>query len=134
MHIYSGTDIIQVDRIKNAIQNNKEFKKKIYTEYEIEKIDKIVSDIKYQSYAGRFAAKEAIYKAMSKILIEKNITIKFSDIEIRNIDELLNRPKVIFLNSEIADLCNEYLIDVDVSISHIETNAIAMAIVKIDKE
>lgn len=134
MHIYSGTDIIQVDRIKNAIQNNKEFKKKIYTEYEIEKIDKIVSDIKYQSYAGRFAAKEAIYKAMSKILIEKNITIRFSDIEIRNIDELLNRPKVIFLNSEIADLCNEYLIDVDVSISHIETNAIAMAIVKIDKE
>lgn len=134
MQIYCGTDIIEVDRIKEAVENTKGFKENIYTAKEIEKIEKIVSVNKYQRYAGRFAAKEAIYKAMSKMLIENKINMRFDEVEILNIEDLRNRPKVYFLDDKLNDLCKQYNIEIDVSISHISTNATAMAVVKIDKE
>lgn len=101
MQIYCGTDIIEVSRIEDAVKNTKGFKENIYTKNEIGNIDKIKSDIKYQRYAGRFAAKEAIYKAMSKFIIENNLTISYLDVEILNIEELSRRPKVYILNEEI---------------------------------
>lgn len=134
MKIYCGTDIIEVDRIKEAIENTKEFKENVYTEYEIEKIDKITSSTKYQRYAGRFAVKEAIYKAMSKILIENKISMGFLDLEVRNLEELNNRPKVVFLNEKLKELADRYDIEIDVSISHINSNATAVAVVKLNKE
>ena len=75
MQIYCGTDIIEVSRIQDAVENTKGFKENVYTKNEIEDIDKIRSQLKYQRYAGRFAAKEAIYKAMSKLAIENKINI-----------------------------------------------------------
>lgn len=127
--MYCGTDIIEVDRIKEAIKNTKGFKENIYTKNEIEDIDNIKSDLKYQRYAGRFAAKEAIYKAMSKLLIENNLNMSFLDVEILNVKELSRRPRVIFLKQEIIELIEKENIDIDISISHIETAAIANAIV-----
>ncbi len=127
--MYCGTDIIEVGRIKNAVENTKGFKENIYTQNEIEDIDAIKSDMKYQRYAGRFAAKEAIYKAMSKILIQNNVNMDFLDLEILNVKELSRRPKVVFLKKEILELVEKENIQVDISISHIETTAIANAIV-----
>ncbi len=127
--MYCGTDIIEVDRIKEAIKNTKGFKENIYTKNEIEDIDNIKSDLKYQRYAGRFAAKEAIYKAMSKLLIENNLNMSFLDVEILNVKELSRRPRVIFLKQEIIELIEKENIAIDISISHIETAAIANAIV-----
>ena len=127
--MYCGTDIIEVGRIKNAVENTKGFKENIYTQNEIEDIDAIKSDMKYQRYAGRFAAKEAIYKAMSKILIQNNVNMDFLDLEILNVKELSRRPKVVFLKKEILELVEKEKIKVDISISHIETTAIANAIV-----
>ncbi len=127
--MYCGTDIIEVERIKEAIKNTKGFKENIYTKNEIEDIDNIKSDLKYQRYAGRFAAKEAIYKAMSKLLIENNLNMSFLDVEILNVKELSRRPRVIFLKQEIIELIEKENIAIDISISHIETAAIANAIV-----
>lgn len=132
MQIYCGTDIIEVDRIKDAVKNTKGFRESIYTNNEINEIEKIRCDMKYQRYAGRFAVKEAIYKAMSKILIENNININFLDVEIINVEELKKRPKVVILNEDIKNMCNSLNLQIDVSISHISQNAIATAIVKID--
>jgi holo-[acyl-carrier protein] synthase len=125
--MYCGTDIIEVQRIRDAIDSNYDFKYKIFTKNEIDDIDNINNDTKYQRYAGRFAAKEAIYKAMSKILIENNITVEFDDIEIENVDYLRRRPKVNFLNDELKVIMEIY--DIDISISHVKDNAIAMCIV-----
>ena len=125
--MYCGTDIIEVQRIRDAIESNYDFKYKIFTKNEIDEIDKINNDTKYQRYAGRFAAKEAIYKALSKILIENKISVEFKDIEIENIDYLKRRPKVNFLNEKLKVLMEIY--DIDISISHIKDNAIAMCIV-----
>lgn len=127
--MYCGTDIIEVSRIREAIENTKGFKENIYTETEIKDIDSIKSDIKYQRYAGRFAAKEAIYKAISKILIENKLNMDFLDVEIINVKELSRRPRVIFLKEDIIKLVEKKRINIDVSISHINETAVAMAIV-----
>lgn len=129
MQIYCGTDIIEVKRIQDAIENTKGFKESIYTKNEIANIDSIRSYMKYQRYAGRFAAKEAIYKAMSKILIENKVEMNFLDVEIINVDELNRRPKIVFLSEKLQDLFNQHDIQIDISISHIAENAIATAVV-----
>lgn len=59
-----GIDIIEIDRIKESIEKlGDRFLKKIYTQKELDYCNSKAS--KYQHYAARFAAKEAIYKAIS---------------------------------------------------------------------
>jgi len=125
--MYCGTDIIEVSRIKDAMQQNDKFKYKVFTEKEIQDIDKINSDTKYQRYAGRFAAKESVYKAISKLLIDNKMIIEFKDIEIENIEDLKRRPRVNILDNNVNKLIENY--NIDISISHIKDNAIAMCTV-----
>ena len=132
MQIYCGTDIIEVERIKDAIDNTKGFKENIFSENEIKNIDVIHGIMKYERYAGRFAAKEAIYKAMSKLFIENKVNMAFTDVEVINLEELRNRPKVVFLSDSIKELIEKKNIKIDISISHIEKNAIANAVVYVD--
>lgn len=73
-----GVDIIEIKRIKNLINKfDYKFLNKIYTQNEINYC--INKPNKYQHFAARFAAKEAIYKALSeaeqKIASWKNIEI-----------------------------------------------------------
>ena len=126
MKIYCGTDIIEVQRIKEAILNTKGFKEKVFTPQEIE-IGNLKSEkAKYEYYAGRFAAKEAIYKAVSDI---KN-DFCFWNVEIIDDKENKNRPVVNFLDDELNTLKKNKKIDIDVSISHIKEYATAMAVAK----
>ena len=65
MKIQTGIDIIEVNRIQEAIENGKEkFLNRIFTEGEIAYCE-ARSHVKYQHYAARFAAKEAVYKAIT---------------------------------------------------------------------
>lgn len=120
-----GTDIIEVNRIKDAIekiQNN--FKNRVYTQKEIEYCEsKNVQ--KYQSYSGRFAAKEAIFKALSDI-IEDKYKIKWTDFEI--INDKAGNPHV-QINTDIID--KNKIKNIDISISHCKEYATAMCIVEI---
>ncbi len=79
MNIYGiGTDIVNVNRIKNAIKkNNKSFKKRIYTSFEIKTCEKRTN--KVECFAKRFAAKEALFKAVGV-----GSKLKFNDVEVRN--------------------------------------------------
>lgn len=126
MEIYCGTDIIEVQRIKEAILITKGFKEKIFTDVEIDVGEKKGEKSKYEYYAGRFAAKEAIYKAMSNI---KN-DFCFWNVEIIDDKENKNRPVIKFLDNELYNMHKKKQITVDVSISHIKEYATAMAIVK----
>lgn len=130
MKVYCGTDIIEVERVKNAILNTEKFLETVFSKNEIDAISKINSEYKYQRYAGRFAAKEAVYKAMSKILNKKKIDISFYEIEILNDENLNRRPYANFLNDRIIKIIEKSKIEIDVSISHINTTAVAMAVVK----
>ena len=72
-----GTDIVNIKRIKDAINKNKNFKKKIFTSFEISACEKRVNKI--NCFAKRFAAKEALFKAVG--IPNK---LQFNDVEIKN--------------------------------------------------
>lgn len=126
MQIYCGTDIIEVKRVKEAMLETKGFKEKVFTEKEIKVGETKGEKTKYEYYAGRFAAKEAIYKAMSNV---KN-DFAFWNVEILNDKANKNRPIVNFLDNSLNELKTNGKLTVDISISHIEEYATAMAIVK----
>jgi len=79
MNIYGiGTDIVNVNRIKNAIRKNKNaFKNRVYTNFEIKTCEKRTN--KAECFAKRFAAKEALFKAVG---IGKKL--QFNDVEVKN--------------------------------------------------
>ena len=134
MAFYCGTDIVEVYRIKDAITSTPGFTKKVFSENEIMQMEEINSDYKYQRYAGKFAAKEAVYKALSKVFIKNSIEFNFLDVEIINDEELKKRPYVRFLNNKVSEFFKNENIMVDVSISHVKDTAIAMAVVEYKKE
>lgn len=114
MKITVGTDIIEIERIKRIIENKKEkFLESMYTKTEIEYCEsKNVQ--RYQSYAARFAAKEAIYKALSDYI---NFEYSWKDFEIVNNK---NGKPEINLNFKIKELEN-----IEISISHCKEYAVA---------
>lgn len=122
MKVYCGTDIIEVERVKKAILATPKFKERIFTSSEISYAESKGDVTKYQHYAGRFAAKEAIYKSISAICPH----IELGEIEITNDATNLNRPKVIIHNENFASLSEN--VQIDVSISHIKEYATANSI------
>jgi holo-[acyl-carrier protein] synthase len=80
MIIGVGIDIIEIDRIKESVDKfGEKFLSKIYTKSELEYCLSKAS--KYQHLAARFAAKEAVYKALTTGWHEK---ATWQDIEISN--------------------------------------------------
>ena len=126
MNIHCGTDIIEVARVKDSILKTPGFREKVFTSLEIECAEVKGELVKYQHYAGRFAAKEAIYKALSNIDNE----IEFCQIEIVNDKSNKNRPVVKIYKPVIEAMIHSGKIAIDISISHIKEYATAVAYVK----
>ena len=64
MKISCGTDIIEIKRIKESIEDlGIKFLERVYTEKEIEYCESKKNQ-KYQHNAARFAAKEDVFKAI----------------------------------------------------------------------
>lgn len=116
MKIKCGTDIIEIERIKESIESlGNHFLERVYTEDEIKYCESRKMQ-KYQHYAARFAAKEAAFKAISEEL-PKEYDIKWTDIEVVN-DES-GRP-MLKLKENIEAIEN-----IDISISHCKQYAVA---------
>lgn len=119
MKITCGTDIIEINRIKDSIEElGDSFINRIYTKIEIQYCESKKNQ-KYQHYAARFAAKEAVFKAISHELISK-YDIEWKDIEVVN-DES-GKPGV-KIYKRLANLQN-----IDISISHCKEYATAMLV------
>jgi holo-[acyl-carrier protein] synthase len=83
-----GIDIIEIGRVKKSIDEyGSLFLNKVYTEAEINYCNNKFN--KYQHFAARFAAKEAVYKAIASGWKEG---LRWKDIEIEN--EPSGMPKV----------------------------------------
>ncbi len=124
MKILCGTDIIEVGRIKKSIERSGEnFLRLIYTQDEI-KYCESKRMAKYYHYAGRFAAKEAIFKAVSGLLKDK-FDISWQNAQVVN-DETGN-PKVEFRNIKFNKIKN-----IDISISHCREYAVATVIIMVE--
>ena len=118
--IYCGIDIIEIDRIKNSIEEIGEaFINKIYTKNEIIYCESKKNQ-KYQHYAARFAAKEAAFKAISK-LIKSKYDISWKDVEVLNDEN--GRPVITISKLDYSNIEN-----IDISISHNRENAVANVI------
>ena len=121
MKIRTGTDIIEIERVKSSIEDTDgKFCERAYTEKEIEYCESKKMQ-KYQHYAARFAAKEAVFKAISKTLNRK-YDITWKDIEVLN-DET-GRP-YIKLSEQFANKIE----DIDISISHCKEYAVANVVI-----
>lgn len=113
MKLKIGTDIIEISRIKSLIDaEGSKFLERMYTEKEIEYCE-ARKESKYQSYAARFAAKEAIYKALS----DKLETYTWKDFEIANSQS--GKP-VVCLHANIKGLNS-----IEISLSHCKEYAVA---------
>ena len=133
MKVTTGIDIIEVERIKEAIlEMGDSFLNRIYTEKEIEYCNK--SEVmKYQHFAARFAAKEAVFKAISEYIDGRKDAI-WKDIEITNIGSGKPEINVDKLKENINKTGdNVRLINIDVSISHIRDFAVASAVALVQK-
>lgn len=120
MNVTCGTDIIEIDRIRNLIEDAKERAlDKIYTDEE-RKYCEGRGAVKYQHYAARFAAKEAIFKAVSNKLNSK-FDLSWRDVEILNDEN--GRPEVRFLSNEVKGIDN-----VEISLSHCKNYAVATVV------
>ena len=117
--LYIGTDIVDVQRIRTSIDNySSKFVNKVFSIEEQEYCNsKSNPEI---HYAGKFAAKEAIIKAIKSSGLYPGFSLK-------NII-IINRSD----GSPHVKLDFKYKGDIKVSISHTQTHAIAFAILKIN--
>ena len=117
MKIENGTDIVEVSRIKKDIETlGNQFLNRIYTENEIKYCESKKVQ-KYQSYAARFAAKEAVYKALSNYIKSE---YSWKDFEILNTE---NGKPYVNLKLRIDELE-----EINLTLSHCKEYAVANVI------
>jgi len=106
-----GIDIISPEKMKNALERwGDSFLERIFNPEELENIKK--GRLYYQRLAARFAAKEAVIKALG------GDHISFKDIIIKNLSN----------GSPICILKNNLEIEVKISLSHIDDYAVSVAL------
>ena len=125
MKILCGTDIIEISRIKEAIERSgNTFVNMIFTPDEINYCES-KKNAKYNHYAGRFAAKEAIFKAVSSLLKNK-FDISWHNAEV--INDKNGNPIIRFLDIKFDNIKN-----IDISISHCKEYAVATVVAMIEE-
>lgn len=117
MKVTCGTDIIEIERIKNSIEKlGEKFLNKVFTENEKNYCES-KNKQKYQHYAARFAAKEAAFKALSWKIKDK-YDIKWTDFEVLNDEQGKPFIKIYCIDCEDIE-------DIDLSLSHCKEYAVA---------
>ena len=125
MIIGIGTDIIDTRRIKKTITNfGNKFKKRCFLSSEIKRSEETINSV--NSYAKRYAAKEACAKALG-IGLTKDVFWK--DIEIINNEA--GKPFIILHNRALSILKNisKKNCNIEVSLSDEKNYAIANVII-----
>ena len=118
-------DIVEIRRIKEAIGKHENFIDRVFSKNEIEYLKN--RNLRPEFVAGRFAAKEAVVKAMGT-------GFRGFDLKEVEIDRAASgKPSVILKGKAklMANKCGTYKIHL--SISHGVDNAIAYAIMEVDE-
>jgi holo-[acyl-carrier protein] synthase len=107
-----GIDMVKIEKMQNAIERlGEDFLNRVFDKKELKNISQ--GKLYYQRLAARFAAKEAVIKALSK---EKPLALK--DILV------LNKPN----GAPYCELKKVKGIDIFLSITHLEDYAVACAV------
>jgi holo-[acyl-carrier protein] synthase len=118
-----GTDIIEVYRVEEMLARGKEYLETIFTRAEVDYCE--AKARKSQHYAARFAAKEAVLKALGTGWRDG---LAFADIEIRN-DER-GQPQVIPHGKVKEFLDHHGITSTSISMTHAGDLALAVAILE----
>ncbi|MGL5417572.1 MAG: holo-ACP synthase [Clostridium sp.] len=116
-----GNDIIEIARIKKAIERTSIFLTKVFTDKELEYFES--KKMRAETIAGNFASKEAFSKALGT---------GFRGIELKDIEILrdkLGKP-YIQVRKEILEKFELEKSQIYVTISHNKTSAIATVIIE----
>ena len=117
-----GTDLVEIGRIQHVVEKNPRFLTKVYTEEEIRYCQRKKNP--WQSFAARFAAKEAVSKALGTGLGKIGLT----DIEVQN--QSTGQPQIVLHGAAQIFAQTHGIKRVHISLSHSEVYAIATAIVE----
>ena len=120
----TGVDIIECARIQKVMERDLGFKDKIFTTGEIEYCES-KSRNKFQHYAARFSAKEAVMKAIGT---GWRFGVRFADIEVYHNE--LGQP-FIRLHGKAKELAEqEGFSKIHVSLSHVKELTTAIVIIE----
>ncbi|MEI7981167.1 MAG: holo-ACP synthase [Bacteroidota bacterium] len=122
-----GTDIIEVNRIQKIMERDTGFRDKIFTAVEIEYCE--TKKNKYQHYAARFSAKEAMLKAIGT---GWRFGIRFADMEVYH-DEL-GKPYIRVFGKAKEWTEQLAISKIHVSLSHVKEMATAIVIIETETE
>ncbi|HLL98758.1 MAG TPA: holo-ACP synthase [Rubrobacteraceae bacterium] len=117
-----GVDVVDVERMKFALERTPRIRQRLFTKQEIAYCEKF--RFAERHYAGRWAAKEAVTKALGCGLIQWNGV------------EVMRRPRQaptvrIFGKIErFADMVGVRQEDLFISITHSELSAVAVCVVR----
>lgn len=125
MIVSVGVDLVEVERVRRSLEDPKigqRFRARVYTKNEIEYCEGKQRG-KYESYAGRFAAKEAVMKALGRGWGSK---VGWLDIEV--LPTLGGKPEV-YLRNKTSIYAQELGIQsFSLSIAHTKQLAVAYVI------
>jgi len=122
MNIQHGVDIVEVHRIQKAIQGNQRFINRVFTQTEIAYCN--TKRYPYPSFAARFAAKEAILKALGTGLTQ-GICLKDIEVCMGSGGE----PSIKLYNKAKDCFAERHFTQITLSISHTSQQAIASVII-----
>lgn len=118
-----GIDLVKVPRIKEAIERHgATFLKRIFSEGEIDYCESHARR-KFEHYAGRFAAKEAFYKAVSPA----EAKIRFRDLEVKHLSN--GAPELHVHDGEKKRLGLSESASISVSLAHDTDYAVAVVLI-----
>jgi holo-[acyl-carrier protein] synthase len=129
MSLSVGIDLIEIARIRAALENpltGKRFRDRVYTEREIAYCER-KRRRKYESYAARFAAKEAVMKSLGK---GWGAEVKWLDIEVINSPSGV--PRIHLHDKTSALAIRRGFRSFSLSITHTEDHAMAYVIAQPD--
>ena len=117
-----GVDVVDVDRMKVALERTPRIRQRLFTEAEISYCEKF--RFAERHYAGRWAVKEAVTKALGCGLIQWNGV------------EVLRRPRqapTVRIFGKIEQFANMVGVreeELQISITHSELSAVAVCVVR----
>ncbi len=113
-----GVDVVELSRFRRAVERGgAAFLKRIFTSQETA-YARARPRTRLLHLAGRFAAKEAVLKAVSQITPKRLLAMR--QVEVRN--DRYGRPRIILHGRRAGGL------KIHVSLSHVDTVAVASAI------
>lgn len=125
MPVYCGVDIVEVKRIRgNLDMNGEAFKNKVYSRDEIEYCESRKAG-KYESYAARFAAKEAVSKAFGTGM---GSGAGWKDIEVTRGES--GKPGIALTGSAKKHFEDINGVSISISLSHCKSYAVAYALLE----